>query len=263
MAYFMDEMNVKEMMDALCKTKTVILPVGVVEQHGYHLPLSTDFHNANEVPRRAGKDLNAIVAPTVPYCYSGGDLIGTINVSPQVFSLLIMDICLEFVRNGFKDIIILLGHGGTDNRIALNSCLQMIMKRMPENNDVTFSLVEVYLLSATWQKYFKMEPEHDFHAGLVETSLMMYWKPELVKEEIEMDEPEISKFMRTDQDWFELSEKAFIHDCIIPRKSQRKEIKVGVMGFPEKASVKIGEKICIEMINGLIEYVNKLNKRRL
>ncbi len=262
MAYFLDEMTVKDMMEVISKTTTIILPVGVVEQHGYHLPLSTDYHNANEVPRRAGERLNAVVAPTVPYSYSGGDLPGTINVSPQVFSLLIMDICLEFVRNGFKDIVILLGHGGTDNKIALNNCLQMIMKRMPENSDVTFSLVEVVMLSTTCQEYFNMEPEHDFHAGLAETSLMMFWKPELVREEIVMDEPDISKLMRTDQDWFELSEKPFDHDYVIPRKFQRKEIKVGVMGFPEKANIKIGEKICNEMVDGLVEYVNILNGRR-
>lgn len=262
MAYFMDEMTVKDMNEVTSKTTTIILPVGVVEQHGFHLPLSTDFHNANEIPIRAGERLNAVVAPTVPYCYSGGDLKGTINVSPQVFSLLIMDICLEFVRNGFKDIIILLGHGGTDNRIALNNCLQMIMKRMPEDSDVTFSLVEVFILSATWQKYFRMEPQHDFHAGLVETSLMMYWKPELVREKIEMDDPDISELMRTDQDWFELSEKPFDHEFVIPRKYQRKEIKVGVMGFPEQASVEIGEKICGEIVDGLVEYVDKLNGRR-
>lgn len=262
MAFFIDEMTVKEMQEAINVTKTVILPIGVVEQHGFHLPLSTDFHNANEVPRRAGKRLNAIVAPTVPYCYSGGELVGTINVSPQVFSLLIMDICLEFVRLGFKDIVIFLGHGGTDNHVALNNCLQIIMKRMPETSDVTFSMIEVYNLSKTWQQYFTMEPQHDFHAGLVETSLMKYWKPELVKDEIVMDDFDIAESMRTDQDWFELSEKSFDHNFIIPKKHQRKEIKIGVMGFPERASVKIGEIICNELVDGLVEYVALLNNRR-
>ena len=43
---FMVNMTVKDMQEALEKTKTVIIPVGVVEQHGYHLPLSVDIHNA-------------------------------------------------------------------------------------------------------------------------------------------------------------------------------------------------------------------------
>ncbi len=262
MAYFMENMTVKDMRLVLDKTTTVIIPVGVVEQHGYHLPLSTDYHNANEVPRRAGDRLNAVVAPTVPYCYSGGELPGTINISSQVFSLLIMDICQEMIRNGFKDVIILLGHAGTDNRIALQSSLQMILKRNPDYKDITLSLVEVWELSPTWLECFRMLPEHDFHAGMAETSLMLYWKPELVKKDIVMDEPEISRMMRSDQDWFEISEKQVDHKFIVPYVHQRAEIQVGVMGFPEKASYELGEKICAEMVNGLVEYVDLLNSKR-
>lgn len=262
MAYFMENMTVKDMREVLDKTTTVIVPVGVVEQHGYHLPLSTDYHNANELPRRAGERLNAVVAPTVPYCYSGGELPGTINISPQVFSLLIMDICHELVRNGFMDIVVLLGHAGTDNINALKSSLQMILKRNPDMSDITLSLVECWELSPSWLECFHMQPEHDFHAGMAETSLMMYWKPELVKENIVMDEPEISRMMRSDQDWFEVQEKKVDHKFIVPKLYQRKEIQVGVMGFPEKANKELGEKICNEMKEGLIKYIDFLNEER-
>jgi len=259
MAYFMENLTVNELEEALTKTKTVIVPVGVVEQHGFHLPLSTDIHNATEVPKRAGERLNAIVAPTVPYCYSGGELLGTINISTQVFSLLITDISLEFARMELKNIVVLLGHGGTDNRNALRSALQMVLKRYPHLKDITVSLVEVWDLSPTWLDYFAMEPEHDFHAGEVETSLMMYWKPEMVRNKIVMDKPELSRMMRTDQDWFEKAEKSVDHKFIIPKVSQRKEIKVGVMGFPERATVELCRKICGEMVEGLIKYINFLN----
>lgn len=259
MAYIMEYMTVKDMEEALKKTKTVILPVGVVEQHGYHLPLSTDIHNANEVARRAGDRLNAVVAPTVPYSYSGGELPGTINISTQVFSLLIMDICSELSRTGFHNIVVLLGHGGTDNKAALKSSLQMLLKRHPELRELTLSLIECWELSPTWLDCFRMEPEHDFHAGMAETSLMLYWKPELVREKYVMDEPGIAAMMRSDQDWFEISERKVDHRFVIPRTYQRKEIKVGVMGFPERASKELGEKICNEMVGGLIEYVDFLN----
>lgn len=260
MAYIMENMTVKELEEVLRQTRTVILPVGVVEQHGYHLPLSTDIHNATEVPRRAGARLNAVVAPTIPYCYSGGELTGTINVSPQVFSLLVMDICFEFARMGFRNIVVFLGHAGTDNMVALRTSLQMIYKRNPQLRELTLSLVEAWELSPTWLSYFRMEPEHDFHAGQVETSLMMYWKPELVKDTITMDDPEISKMMRTDQDWFEKTEKNLEHRFVIPKATQREEIKVGVMGFPERATKKLGEMICNEMVDGLVEYVRILNE---
>lgn len=260
MAYFMEDITVKDMEEAIKNTKTVVLPVGVVEQHGYHLPLSTDIYNCTEVPKRAGDNLNAVVAPTVKYCYSGGELIGTINVSPQVFGLLITDICSEFVRMGFKNIVILLGHGGTDNKIALKNSLQMLLKRNLEMRKITISLMECWDFSPTWTACFAMHPEHDFHAGLAETSLMMYWKPELVKKDIVQDDPGICKMMRTDQDWFETSKKKVNLPFVLPYTYQRKEIKVGVMGFPEKASKEFGKKICDEMVQGLIKYVNDLNK---
>lgn len=66
-----------------------------------------------------------------------------------------------------------------------------------------------------------MEPEHDFHAGMMETSMMMYWAPELVRDEIE----------------------------------------VGVMGLPELASVEIGEKIANEMVDNLCAFVDKLEEK--
>ena len=260
MAYIMENMTVKDMEEALLKTKTVIIPVGVIEQHGYHLPLSTDIHNAQELVQRSADRVNAVIAPTIPYSYSGGELLGTVNISPSVFSLLITDICLEFARMGFRNIAIVLGHGGTDNRNALNSSLQMILKRNPELRDLTLSLVECWVLSPTWLQYLNMEPEHDFHAGAIETSLMMYWKPELVRKDVAMDELEISKMMRTDQDWFEKSEKNIDHKFVIPNITQRKEIKVGVMGFPEMASAQLGEKVCNEMVEGLVDFINLLNE---
>ncbi len=261
MARYLTEMTVNELRDALKTCRTAILPVGVVEQHGYHLPLGVDIHNAQEVILRAGDRLDAIVAPTVPYCYSGGELLGTINVSTQVFSLLVGDICAELARFGFENIVVVLGHAGTDNRIALKSALQMFLKRNPQYAHVSLSLVEVWNLSPTWLSYFRMKPESDFHAGEVETSLMLYWHPEQVRPQVVMDDPETSRMMRSDQDWFEAAEKAVDHPFAIPRTYQRKEIEVGVMGFPERANRALGEKVCGEMVEGLVDYVAFVNRR--
>jgi len=262
MAYFMEEMTVKDMQEAMKKTSTVIIPVGVVEQHGYHLPLSTDIHNSVQLTRKAGDKLNAVVAPAVSYCFSGGTLLGTVNVSPNTFGLMISEICSEFVRMKFKNIIILLGHGGSDNTNALKNTLQMLLRRDEDLAEkITFSLVECWKLSPTWLSGFEMKPESDFHAGMMETSLMLYWKPELVKDEITMDEEYFSRMMRTDSDWFEKREKRIDHPFVIEKVGQRDEIKVGVMGFPERASKELGEKICNEMIENLTKYVDMLEKK--
>jgi len=262
MAYFMEDMTVRDMEEAVKKTKTVIIPVGVVEQHGFHLPLSTDIHNATCVPRCAGDRLNAVVAPPVNYCFSGGELMGTVNINPNTFGLLMSDICSEFVRMGFKNMVILLGHGGTENTACLRNALQMMLRRNHElGKEITLSMMDVAELSPTSVAAIEMEPEHDFHAGLVETSLMMYWRPDLVRDEIVMDEDYVAKMMRTDPDWYAKTEKLVDSPYIVEHVSQREEIKVGVMGFPERATKELGKKISDEIVDGLVKFVDMLNAR--
>ena len=259
---FMVNMTVKDMQEALKKTKTVIIPVGVVEQHGYHLPLSTDIHNCEKPLEYAGERLNAVVAPTVNYCFSGGTLLGTVNVSPQVFGLYMMDICCEFVRMGFKNIVILSGHGGTENLAELKGALQSAMRRSADMQDVTISVMVCIELSETWLSHFNMTPQHDFHAGLSETSAMLYWAPELVRmDELAYDEKGLLEGMRTDPDWYANIDKKVDSPYIIPFVHQKPEVKVGVMGFPEEASRDIGKTLCEEVAESVIKYVDMLNEK--
>lgn len=263
MAFFMNKMTVRDMKKAMEQTKTVIIPVGVVEQHGYHLPLSTDILNATKPLELAGDRLNAVVAPTVNYCFSGGELLGTVNVSPNTFGLYISEICAEFIRMGFENIVLFLGHAGTDNRNALLNSLQMLLRR---NHDIaekiTLSMVEAWNLSPTWLSGFTLEPEHDFHAGMMETGLMLYWAPELVRDEIVMDEEYYAHMMRTDQDWFEKRTKPIESPFIIETVGQRDEIEVGVMGLPERATKELGETICNEIVDNLVQYIDTLEAHR-
>lgn len=243
-------------------TPTVILPVGIIEQHGHHLPLGVDVFNCTE-PLRIGFDrINAFIAPGFHYCFSGGTLPGTMNVNPQLFGLMISDICSEFVRIGFKNVVMLLGHGGSENMAAMKESIRMLQRRDAKMKDISFVILTAGMLSETAGKYFNMEPEHDFHAGLTETSRMLYWKPELVQlDRLVEDDPEICRMMRTDQDWYETKEKNFDHPGTVEKITQREEIKIGVMGFPGKADAKIGEQICNELIDSLSKLCDDLNER--
>lgn len=258
MAYIMKDMTVEDMNQL--QVKTVIIPVGVVEQHGFHLPLCTDICNAEKPIELAGDRLEALIAPTVNYCFSGGTLRGTINVTPNVFGLYVTDICKEFIRLGFKNVVLFLGHAGTENINALRDSLQMLMRSL-DRKDITISLVCPWDLSPSHWFGEIENGEKDFHAGLTETSLMLYWAPELVREKIVMDEEEISRNMRSDQDWYATSEKAVEHPLVLANVQQREEIKVGVMGFPEKATKEYGKVIAEEITENLIAYVNMLNEK--
>ena len=139
---------------------------------------------------------------------------------------------------------------------------QMLLRRNENMKDIAILQLYSGMLSPTKKQCLGDGPEHDFHAGLAETSCMMYWRPDLVRmDRLKMDEEYVSRMMRTDQDWYEHKEKSFDHPAVIERVTQREEIKVGVMGFPEKASREIGEKICNEIIENLAKIVDDLNAR--
>ena len=250
-ARIMYDMTVKEVAAGLRQTQTVILPVGIVEQHGYHLPLSTDIHNAQQIAIRTSQVAGCFVAPTVHYNFSGGTLPGTINISPQVFSLLLMDIMQSLQMQGFRNIVILMGHGGAESAAAVRDAADYFQRLRPEVEGLTVHVVPFWELSETYMQSFE---ERDYHAGRYETSMMLYWKPELVKmDQAELDDPadmQIKSDNRRTASKFE-----------IPRAIPDPGVKIGVWGDYHNSSAEFGKKICDECVDSLSGLISQLNDR--
>lgn len=255
----MFNMTVREVREGLKEMKTVVLPVGIVEQHGYHMPLSVDIHNAVEIANMASKQCGVFVLPSLNYCFSGGTLPGTVNLSPQVFSLVIMDICRSLKVQGFKNIIVLLGHGGSENTKAAYEALENFQRLDPEMSGITVSLVPFWELSPTYMKSFD---EKDYHAGKYETSMMMFWKPELVQmDHARLDAPEFASRMRTDPDAYLVKTKELDEKFVVSKLAQSPEMEVGVMGDFTGANPELGRQIAEEASTALAEFVMKLEGR--
>ncbi|MFH2069467.1 MAG: creatininase family protein [Candidatus Omnitrophota bacterium] len=250
----MEEMTVKEAGEAIKAKKVILLPLGICEQHGFHLPLSTDSHNAFEICRGASALTGALVAPVLNYAFSGGTLPGTINISPPVVSLLISEIMASLGQQGFKKIVLVPGHGGTENERAIEDGIEAFLRKRLPDKSVVVSLFRFWKDSDIFKKAFA---ERDFHAGYMETSLMLYWYPKLVKKPV-LDKPEIVKMLRKDQDAYQVKEKPVEIESVFPYVSQHSGIKVGVMGFPERASRKLGERVCKEAVLMLANLINRL-----
>lgn len=255
----MHDMTVREIREGLKEMKTIIVPIAVVEQHGYHLPVSVDIHNAVELARRASDLSGCFVAPPLNYSFSGGMLPGTINISPQVVSLIVMDICTSLENQGFRNILLLLGHGGTENTKAIRDAAENFQRLHPKMEGITVSVVPFWELSPTYMKSFE---ERDYHAGFYETSMMLYWKPELVKmDAAKFDSPEILSMMRNDPDAYVVRTREVDSEFVIPRMVQHSEIEVGVMGDYTGANAEVGKRIADECAAGLAALVEKLEKR--
>lgn len=248
------EMTVAEIRNYIQRRPTVILPIGCTEQHGYHLPTCVDILNAEELAKRVSERTGIAVLPTVNYSYSGGELPGTINVSPNVFALYVEEICLSLANQGVKNIIILPGHGGSENMSALMTLKNMFLRKY-SHLDVLIAVLNEFMANFV--------SDGDWHAGRAETSLMLYWAPNLVHmDKIEYDSKELLEIMRRDPDAYQDVQKIVDSPQVGPRIRQRADIKVGVMGYPEEASVEIGEKIASKSAEEIIRFIQMIEEQR-
>jgi creatinine amidohydrolase len=255
-ALIWEHMTVNEVRDAMDGgMRTVLVPLGVTEQHGHHLPLRTDCYNCEEISRRTAEQTGCFVAPTLAYTYSGGELPGTINVSPHVVTQIITEILRSLCLQGLQNIVLVLGHGGSENERATQEAAEMFLRNNPQFRDRNIAVYRFWVNSETCERAFA---EGDFHAGWFETSMMLYWAPDEVREECVLDDPEVVRMMREDQDAYQLREKNVDHEQVVPAVSQNPAIKVGVMGEPEKATAEIGRQITEEAVGPLVEMIEQM-----
>ena len=145
----------------------VIVPIGSTEQHGPHLPFSTDTLVASAVAaqlaeRFSSEHRRVVVAPAVPYGASGEhqDFPGTSSIGHDALVLLIVEL-VRSLSTWAGQIVFVNGHGG--NVSALSAAIPMMIG---ESHRVSWVPCAV--------------PDGDAHAGRTETSLMLHLHPELV-----------------------------------------------------------------------------------
>ena len=104
-----DFIQAVENSDAVC-----IIPIGILEKHGPHLPLGTDLFDAREIALRAAKKEYCVVFPEYYFgqIYEAKHQPGTIAYRPELTWSILTETCNELGRNGFKKIVLVNGHGG-------------------------------------------------------------------------------------------------------------------------------------------------------
>ena len=112
---YFPEMTRKEIETYLKTTgdkSKVILPVGSTEQHGTHLPVSTDTLIALEVAMRTAPEIDALIAPPIAFGLSDDHRPagGVISIKMNTLSILIKDVISSLSEQGFQEIIALNGH---------------------------------------------------------------------------------------------------------------------------------------------------------
>tara|TARA_R110002049_G_scaffold307720_2_gene509212 strand:+ start:41708 stop:42394 length:687 start_codon:yes stop_codon:yes gene_type:complete len=105
----------------LDKDFPVIIPVGLVEAHGPHLPVSVDVDSCEYFARKVSEKTGAILAPVLPYGFSDEmrEYPGSLGLTVDVFSRVILDLCNNLCAQGFKKVIFFTGHGANKAPIEL------------------------------------------------------------------------------------------------------------------------------------------------
>jgi len=212
------------------KKPTIIIPVGSLEQHGAHLPITTDSDIVTEIASRLAKKCGFIVFPTISYGVSQEhDPFFNVSLEGNTLWNIIGDIDRSVVKNKLKSVIILNGHHGNALSLKLAE-RKIILQRPARMRKVRF-----------YSYWHFMKHEFD-HAGFVETSIML-----TISDKVKMKK----------------AKKGFTTDGMSKEEIQRikklsiqpggfpKVAKNGVWGDPTGATKKDGEKFLAEIVRNL------------
>ena len=183
---FLDKMTWPEVKQLDFDRLIVVLPVGSFEQHGHHLPLSTDTQIATAVATavEAARPDRILLTPTVWTGHSTHHLFfpGTLSVGQMNYIHLVMDLCRSAVKMGGRRIFLLNGHGGND--VPIRAALRELKTEFQEVSSLHLVFASYWSLAAqTIKQVRESEIGGVSHAGEMETSIMLHISPKQVRME--------------------------------------------------------------------------------
>ena len=152
---------------------TCLLPFGILEKHGPHLPLGTDLLNVRSAALSAAAQEYAVVFPEYYFgqIFEAKHEAGTVAYSAQLQMSLLQETADEMARNGCKKVLIVNGHGGNENLLPYFAQTQL----QKPHDYVVYVMGLVDTPGGPAKK-----TSLDMHAGESETSKMLITNPALV-----------------------------------------------------------------------------------
>ena len=250
--YILSESNWKYIKDA--NFDAAVLPWGACEAHNYHMPYGTDILESEFISAEAARlawDRGAklTVLPPIPFGVNTGqfDVKLDINMNPSTQFMILKDVIEVLDRQGIYKLIILNSHGGNDFRTMIR--------------ELGLKFPKMFLTSCNWYQSIDQKlffENKDDHAGEMETSLMMYLRPDLVRPLSEAGDGASKKFRITgiregwawaERKWMQVTKDTGVGD---PRKASKEKGEKYFKAMTEKVSV-FFEEVCRTPISDLYE----------
>src|SRR5258706_2420579 len=174
----------------------VVLPVGVVEEHGAHLPLGVDSFAAEIYSGSAALHLEeagyeVVVATTINYGVARAaiDFPGTLSLEPEPLRSMVVEIGRSLARHGLTRLVILNGHRDLQHMKALDDARAMLSENKSAQVLCVGFARDPTVTTACYrdgvkQYYQSPRPDREGHGGESETSLALHGFPELVNQRI-------------------------------------------------------------------------------
>jgi creatinine amidohydrolase len=230
------EVTMPEYERGLGNSRTVIIPFGSLEEHGAHLPLCTDTLQVVEVCRRVAERTGAHLAPEVPYgvVRSTRNHPGTVGVTTATLRAIAIDLVRDFHRHGMRSFVLISGHAGKTHVLTLVDAGEQLLDELPE---IRISVISEYAEIREAGKAIVAAVD-DAHAGEIETSRVLFLRPELVKG-------------TSPAEWPDFPEARLVRD-------KRRHWRGGVWGDPGKASADKGRQLVDAAVERLVALIREL-----
>src|SRR6476660_755987 len=173
----------------------VILPVGVVEEHGAHLPLGVDSFAAEvyamaTAPYLEEAGYEVMVAPTISYGVARAaiDFPGTLSLEPETLRALVVDIGRSLARHGLHRLVTLNGHRDLSHMKALDEARTTLNEEQAAQVLCVGCTSDPDFTAACYREGVpelsrSVRPDREGHGGEWETSLALHAFPEIVNRE--------------------------------------------------------------------------------
>lgn len=209
------------------KKQIAIIPVGSIEQHGAHLPVSTDSDIVTKVSKKISEKYGYLLLPTLNYGVSFEHApFFNLSIRESTLRTVLTDLCTSLLSNNIKTVFIINGHHGN---LKPMKNLDVKLKKISKNKLKVFPLSYWHFM------------ERDFdHAGFVETSLML-----AISKNVKMN------LAKKGLDTEGMTKQEIIKLGKLANQSFPKATKNGIWGDPRRATKKDGQVILAEIIKNL------------
>lgn len=201
MTVLMNEMTWAEYQERISDKRTpVLFPLGALEQHGFHMPMNVDQVLPGAIAERVARRVGGIVLPPLPFGYKsqtrsggGNHFPGTTSLDGNTLALVIRDVICELGRHGVRNVVAFQGH--YENAMFTVEGIDLALRGLRAEGIRDMRVLHVAYFEFTSQATLDFAWPEGFpgwaleHAALMETSVMLYLRPEWVHMDRIANEP--------------------------------------------------------------------------